>query len=73
LIPLPTIIVVFPAVDWTATPTPSPTSTITQVPQEDYLRTGFRVVGLFGLVCVIGILWVLIAIWSFLLLWRLTA
>ena len=73
LVPLPTIIVVFPVVEWTATPTPSPTATSTQEPQDDYLKTGFRAVGVIGLVCVIGILWVMIAIWSFLLLWRLTA
>lgn len=73
LIPLPTIVVVFPAVEWTATPSPSSTPTLTPEPQEDYLKTGFRAIGLVGLVCVIGILWVMIAIWTILLLWRLSA
>ena len=68
LVPLPTIVIVYPTPDSTNTSSPSPTPTSTQELEEDILQTGFRIIGLIGLVCVVGLLWVMLAIWMYLLI-----
>ena len=73
LIPLPTIIVIYPKTDIiipTVTLTPSPLPTETQEPIDDYVKTGFKVLGVAGLVCVVGMLWLLLVIWIVLLVNR---
>ena len=73
LIPLPTIIVIYPNAEITnptATSTPSPMPTETQGSIDDYVKTGFKVIGVTGLVCVVGMLWLLLVIWIVLLINR---
>jgi len=74
LVPLPTIVIVYPTPDstYTSSPSPTPTPTPTQEPEDDILQTGFRIISLVGLVCVVGLLWVMLAIWIYLLIRWLT-
>ena len=73
LIPLPPIIVVYPTLEITnptATSTLSPMPTETQGSNDDYVKTGFKVLGVTGLFCVVGMLWLLLVIWIVLLINR---
>ncbi len=73
LIPLPTIIVVVPqtkTVEPTVTQTSSPTPTQEPNTLDTIVKTGFKVLGIVGLLCVVGILWLLIVIWFILLINR---
>lgn len=72
LAPLPAIVIVYPTSESTITSLPSPTPTFTQEPEKDNLRTGFRIIGLIGLVCVVGLVWVMLVLWIYLLIRQLS-
>ena len=74
LVPLPTIIIVFPIPETIYAPSPSPTPipTATPEPDMDILQAGFRIIGLTGLVCVVGLVWIMLAIWIYFMIRRLS-
>lgn len=72
LVPLPVIVIVYPTPESTITSLPSPTPTSTQEPEEDIFQTGFRIIGLTGLVCVVGLVWAMLALWIYLLIRQLS-
>jgi hypothetical protein len=53
-------------------PTPSLTLTGTPEPDVDIVQTGFRIIGLTGLVCVVGLVWIMLAIWIYFMIRRLS-